>query len=176
MDEYALTRLIADVGKVNTRKCLQKAIFLLQEAGHDLDAKYVLHLYGPYSQDVADAAEKLTQLDILDEEVHPNALGRSYSYSLGTLGRRLLDEYEKTKEGKAHKVKVAEYEDTFKKLCKVGPWELELAATIAFYHGYRRLDWAKATEKTAEFKRVEKDADILKGAEKIARKYSIRAA
>jgi uncharacterized protein YwgA len=55
MNDYWLAKLIASVEEVDSRKRLQKSIYLLQFLkGFPLKLDYFLHFYGPYSWELAD--------------------------------------------------------------------------------------------------------------------------
>jgi uncharacterized protein YwgA len=82
MTEYQLAKLVQMAGSLKTRKRLQKATYLLQAAGCPLAADFILHLYGPYSHEVAYLADALTARGVLREEETPLPAGREYTYEL----------------------------------------------------------------------------------------------
>ena len=67
MKDYWLAKLIDSVTEVDSRKRLQKAIYLLQLAGCPLQCEYILHYYGPYSFELAGLIDQLKGADIIDE-------------------------------------------------------------------------------------------------------------
>ena len=175
MDTYGLARLIASVEVVDSRKRLQKCIYLLHLSGCDLDADYRLHYYGPYSRDVADAVDLLTQSDILAESSTPSQMGERYSYKIKDHGRALLANYEATDEGKKAMKRIEpSMVAYFQKLNEMDLWTLEVASTIAFYYrssSCNTLDEALA--KAAEFKRVRRNATVLKEASKVVEEFAL---
>ena len=170
---YALAKFIASVEEVDARKRLQKCIYLIQEAGCDLGAEYELHLYGPYSRDVARAVDRLEARHIVDEGVKDNGCGGvQYSYKITDAGETFLGECEATEQGKSEGEKIRSYVDLFRNLNDEPLWPLELAATMAFYRCRAGLDWEHARAKTSEFKKEPKEKDAMVHAEKLARNYA----
>jgi uncharacterized protein YwgA len=172
MDMYALTKLIDSVGKVDSRKRLHKCVFLLQLAGLDMEAEYCLYYYGPFSRDVAEATDLLTQSKVLAETEIPNPMGASYSYEVTEKGKGMLTDYEARPEGKAACERVSAFIDQFQALLAEPLWTLELASTVAFYRFVRNVTAAQARAMTAEFKNVRPNASVLDDAEKIAERFA----
>ena len=173
MNIYALAKLIESVEEVDSRKRLQKCIYLLQEAGCDLGAEYVLHLYGPYSRDVAVGTDQLEEAGIIQETVEDNGCGGvRYRYEMTEDGKRALDAFEQTSEGMESKSEVGRYLPLFRQLNGIPVWTLELASTIAFFHFQEGSKWAIAKSRTAEFKQVRVDAGVLTEAQNLAKKYT----
>lgn len=172
MDTYALAKLIASVGEVDSRKRLHKCVFLLQLAGLDMGAEYCLYYYGPFSRDVADATDLLTQSKILKETEIPNPMGASYSYKVTEIGKGMLADYEAKPEGKAACKQVSAFVDQFHALLAEPLWTLELASTVAFYRFVRNRAPGEARAMTAEFKHVRPNASVLDDAEKIAERFA----
>ena len=54
--------------KISGKKRLQKFGMLLQYAGLGLDVDFSLHHYGPYSSELADAADELSWSGAIKEE------------------------------------------------------------------------------------------------------------
>lgn len=172
MDTYALAKLIASVGEVDSRKRLHKCVFLLQLAGLDMGAEYCLYYYGPFSRDVAEATDLLTQSKILAETETPNPMGASYSYRITPKGAAMLSDYEASPEGTGACKKVSAFIDRFEGLMKVPLWTLELASTVAYYRSCKKFDPKKARAMTAEFKNVRPNAGVLNEAEAIADQFA----
>ena len=172
MNTYALAKLIASVGEVDSRKRLHKCIFLLQLAGLETRAEYCLHYYGPFSRDVAETTDLLTQSNILEETPHAHPMGEQYSYRIAAKGLAMLADYEATPQGQAARDKAASFVDRFKALKTEPLWTLELAATLAFYRFVRQLSPEEARAKTAEFKQVQPNAGVLNDAEQVAARFA----
>lgn len=173
MKAYALAKLIAESGGVDARKRLQKCIFLLQKYGCDMDAFYIMHYYGPYSSDVAETTDVLTQSGLLDEKPSVHPWGEQYAYTINEeRGRSLLQEFEGTEEGRSEKGRIERFVEDFKSLCDEPLWTLELAATMAFYKTEEGCTWDEAKKKTSQFKRVDLGENVLVEAECIAKKFT----
>jgi uncharacterized protein YwgA len=167
MNNYALARLMASAGGIDSRKRLQKCVYFVQKAGCPLRAKYVLHLYGPYSQDVADATDVLSANGYLEESQTFNGCGGvQYAYTLAPSGAAKINEIGQ-RQGDASPTE--EDEKLFKRLSRENLWKLELASTISYFRSDVGLPWATARKRTAAFKKVKEDASILREAEDLAR-------
>ncbi len=68
MRDYWLAKLISSITEVDSRKRLQKSIYLLQRAGCPLRFSYILHYYGPYSFDLAGLIEQLKGSSVVAKE------------------------------------------------------------------------------------------------------------
>ncbi len=101
MNRYKLAKIVDWAGTLETRKRMQKVVYLLQVAGCPLGADYTLHHYGPYSQEVARLTDEMVQANLLDEKTASNAVGQQYSYNLSPTARRSLAEFEATQAGRA---------------------------------------------------------------------------
>ncbi len=175
MKAYALAKLIAESEGVDARKRLQKCVFLLQKHGCNMDAIYFMHYYGPYSSDVAETTDVLTQSGLLDEKSSVHPWGEQYAYTINEEnGRRLLREFEGTEEGRSEKERIERFVEDFKSLCDEPLWTLELAATMAFYKTEEGCEWNEAKEKTSQFKRVGPGESVLVEAECIAKRFAER--
>lgn len=169
MKEYWLSKLLCAVGHVDSRKRLQKSIYLLQRKGCPLVFDYFLHYYGPYSSDLADLTDRLDSAGIIEETSHQDRFGNiTYKVEFTEKGSRLLDRFEETDQGRKMSEQIDHFVSLFKKLTRESVARLELAATAAFlYDG----SWEKAGEQTARFKKVEKKSKELAGALALGRKF-----
>lgn len=170
---YALLRLISSVKRVDSRKRLQKSVFLLQASGCDIGADYFLHFYGPYSRDVAEELDLLAQSDWVEETRAPHRMGETYSYKITSSGKAALAACESTLEGKRAKKKIKPYIPGFIELRDEPLWTLELASTIAYYRTSGGVStWVRAKQKAAKFKRVRKNASVLREAFDLAKRFA----
>ena len=165
MDRYQLAKLVQWSGKLDTRKRLQKVVSLLKAAGADIKAEYTLHLYGPYSSDVAQRTDEMAAAGFLLEEVTTNAFGgQTYSYSLPEHVERQLSELDK----QASRQAFLQHETLARKLLNEPALRLELASTVA--HIYQaKLDWTQARIDAAAFKKRKPDCPEMLDAERLAR-------
>ena len=158
MNKYQMAKLVSVAGTIQTRKRVQKIVYLLQAAGLDLGANFRLHHFGPYSSEVAGLLNQMSRDEILAEEKQRNAAGWQSSYSLTEHGKSSITAFEKTPAGQRHMEDFKKIEPQLRKLLKVtNLWELELGATIAYFYA-KLQDWDKAVEEACSFKDVRPDA------------------
>ncbi len=162
MKDYWLAKLISSVTEVDSRKRLQKSIYLLQRAGCPLQFSYILHYYGPYSFELAGLIDQLKSADIIDESPEQTGFGGvRYRSEISQKGKRVLENFQKSKTGKDVYGQIQPFIPIFEKLNQKDLWVLELAATIAyFYEG----NWAEAQKQTATFKKLSTNDNNLKKA------------
>lgn len=67
MRDCWLAKLISSITEVNSRKRLQKLIYLLQRAGCPLHFSYILHYYCTYLFDMAGLIEQLKDYSVVAE-------------------------------------------------------------------------------------------------------------
>lgn len=168
MTRYQLAKLVQWAGTLRTRKRLQKVAYLLQAAGCPFDDEFGLHLFGPYSANVAECADDMTNLGLLQEECIGNMAGKQYNYSLTEDAQARLAALESTAEGQAWAQELAPYEARAKELLTTDVRDLEVAATVVFFRrqGY---DWPEAVSRTCKFKGLNLRDTIVRSAEALAR-------
>lgn len=167
MKDYWLAKLISEVGEVDSRKRLQKAVYLLQVSGCPLQCDYILHYYGPYSFELAELINELDSVGVITEEEQPAGIGSRYTSSIKQEGKEMLKEFGETETGTKLKRPLSKFISEFQELNKVDLRKLELAATTAFFYDD---DWEVAQEETAKFKKVHVDDAKLKEAVELAKK------
>lgn len=168
MKDYFLAKLISSVEVVDSRKRLQKSIYLLQRAGCPLKFDYILHYYGPYSFELAGLIDQLKSTGIISEDQNRSVNISQYMSEVTEKGRKALKKYENLPEGKGAKRKLSRFIVLFENLNKTDSRQLELAATAAyFYQG----DWEEAKRQTAFFKKVPRNNSGLSKAIQIAKQY-----
>lgn len=154
MTHYELAKLVQWAGpELNSRKRLQKVVYLLQSAGAPLEASYTLHHYGPYSQEVAQLSDEMVVAGLLVERPFMNAVGVSYAYSMPPRTQELLKQLEEEPAQRNLVASLAPFETQAKALLVRDLWELEVASTIAYFRR-QGLDWAAAVQRACEFKKV----------------------
>ena len=84
LDEIGLGEL--EIGEFNTRKVLQKKVYLTQLTGVDLGYRYNWYLYGPYSPALASDAFALRDEINYDKEFNNYELTSRTKSKLATLG------------------------------------------------------------------------------------------
>jgi uncharacterized protein YwgA len=172
MTRYQLAKLVQWAGTLHSRKRLQKVVFLLQAGGCPFEADYVLHHYGPYSQEVARLSDEMVRFGLLKESTTKNTVGVQYSYTWGDPVAPGIAELESTPKGKQFAEQMAPYEQKGKELLSADLSLLEVASTIAYFrkHGH---DWPDAVERTCKFKSLDASsgAKFIKKAEELARQF-----
>jgi len=170
MKDYWLAKLISSVDKVESRKRLQKSVYLLQRAGCPLQCDYLLHYYGPYSFELAGLIDQLGGAGIISEksEVLGNGVVR-YKSAITDKGRKVLESFEKADVGKQARKQIEPFVLRFKPLVGEDLWVLELAATVGYYYD---CDWEYAKACTATVKGIhDKNSKQLLEATELAMKY-----
>jgi uncharacterized protein YwgA len=169
MKDYWLAKLIGSVEQVDSRKRLQKSIYLLQLAGCPLKCDYLLHYYGPYSFELAGLIDQLNGAEIIEET--PELTGYSnvrYKSRIRDKGKRVLANFERGKTGKKVHAQIKPFIPRFQKLNQEDLWVLELGATVAYFYKDR---WEDAQTQTAEFKRIRKNDHNLSKATELAKTF-----
>ena len=108
MKDYWLAKLISSVTEVDSRKRLQKSIYLLQQAGCPLQCDYILHYYGPYSFELAALIDQLDGAKIIEETPEATGYGSRYESRITEKGRKILHSIEETED---YCIKVHAYTD-----------------------------------------------------------------
>jgi uncharacterized protein YwgA len=174
MQPYHLAKLIqwAPAGKLKSRKRMQKVVFLLQAAGcAEFDADFILHHYGPYSQDVAALTDQMVSAGLLLEEAEPNQqIGSSYSYRLSDSAKNSLERFEREESGKQMAARLEPFQDRAEELFKTDLKELEYAATVVYFHR-QQADWKKAERKTCRFKNLAAGGASVRAATALAKRF-----
>ncbi|GKV69105.1 hypothetical protein NCCP2716_16030 [Sporosarcina sp. NCCP-2716] len=75
-----IVRMIALADEVNGRKKLQKMVYILKKLQFDFAAKYELHMYGPYSEELTLRVEELCEMGFLDETCTDKGSYVQYTY------------------------------------------------------------------------------------------------
>jgi uncharacterized protein YwgA len=166
MKDYWLAKLISSVMEVDSRKRLQKSIYLLQKSGSPLHFSYILHYYGPYSFELAGLIDQLDSVEIIKETRE----GSAYKSRITPRGKKAIKNFEKTEAGEEAKEALSSFIPKFVELNKRDPLQLELAATISYFN---EGDWAEAENQTATFKRVALNDTNLKRAAELARSFKL---
>jgi uncharacterized protein YwgA len=168
MTRYQLAKLVQWAGKLRTRKRLQKVVYLLQAAGCPLDDEFGLHLFGPYSQTVAERTDEMTNLGLLQEECTGNVAGQQFNYALTDDAKTRLAALESTPHGQAWARELAPFEGQAKEFLATELRELEVAATIAFFRRQGH-EWPEAVTFACSFKGLTTKDELVQRAEALAR-------
>lgn len=167
MDRYQLAKLVqwSRGGELQTRKRLQKVVSLLRAAGCPINAEYTLHLYGPYSIDVAQRTDEMVAAKLLEETPGDNGMGgTTFSYRLGKQVELQLSKLDSD----PARAEFLRYEELARQLLGEQPRKLELASTLAHIFA-REQDWDRAREATARWKGETPEGRVMQDAERLAR-------
>jgi uncharacterized protein YwgA len=167
VDRYQLAKLVQWSGRggLQTRKRLQKVVSLLRAAGCPIEAEYTLHLYGPYSIDVAQRTDEMVAAKLLEETPGDNGMGgTTFSYRLSKQVEAQLPKLD----AEPSRGEFLRYEKLARRLLAEQPRKLELASTLAHIYA-REQDWGRAREATAQWKREAPDGPVMQDAERLAR-------
>lgn len=167
MTRYQLAKLVEWAGKLNSRKRLQKVVFLLQASGCPFNADYTLHHYGPYSQEAARLSDEMVQAGLLKEESQENQVGLQYSYDLTEHAKERVKLLEATPQGKEMAEQLVPFEKEAKKLLKMDLKELEVASTMVYFR-QQGHDWPESVERTCKFKNLTPRLGLVKKAKELA--------
>jgi len=172
MTRYQLAKLVEWAGTLNSRKRLQKVVFLLQASGCPFDADYTLHHYGPYSQEVARLSDEMVQVGLLEETSEANQVGMQYSYDLTENAAKDVAELDQTPKGKKLAAQLTPYEKKAKELLNTDLWLLEVASTLVYFR-QQGHDWPESVERTCKFKSLDPSSNtkFLKKVEELARQF-----
>jgi uncharacterized protein YwgA len=168
MTRYQLAKIVDWAGTLESRKRMQKAVYLLQVAGCPLEAEFNLHHYGPYSQDVARLSDEMVQAGLLEEKAVPNMRGQQYSYRLAESARQRLADIESDARSRSLAEQLAPFEAKARGFFKADLKTLEVASTMVFFRKQGH-DWPTTLEKTCQFKELTEDCLLTKNAEGLAR-------
>ena len=146
MTRLELAKLVEWSGTVQGRKRLQKLVFLLRSAGAPVEAKYKLHHYGPYSDEVAERTGELVRLGLLTEEFRATG----YCYELSAKAREQLAAAEGVG-SRSVADPLGDHRPLVERLIQEDLWVLELASTIAWFR-YGGESWSAATTRAAAYK------------------------
>lgn len=160
MNRYQLAKLVSWAKRLHTRKRLQKVVYLLQAAGCPLATEYSLHLYGPYSEELARLTDEMTRQALLEEQSSENGRGTQYSYTLSPVAVKQIADLERTDRGREWAAELSPFADRAESLFAEDLKRLEFASTIVFFRRQGN-DWPQAVEKAAAFKRTPAVKDAL---------------
>ena len=170
MTRYQLAKLVEWAGTLNSRKRLQKVVFLLQAAGCPFDADYTLHHYGPYSQEVARLSDEMVQVGLLEETSEANQVGMQYSYDLTETAASEMAQLEKTPQGKKLAKPLASFETKAKELLNTDLWLLEVSSTMVYFRKQGH-SWPDSVERTCKFKNLTASTGVVTKAEGLAHQF-----
>ncbi|MCB9855090.1 MAG: hypothetical protein H6818_05330 [Phycisphaerales bacterium] len=168
MDRFQLATIADWAGEkgLQGRKRIQKVVYLLQRAGCPLGADFTLHLFGPYSRDVADACDNMVAAKLFAARVEPSGAGNKYCYQLTDLARKALPQTRQRFPDRA--AELAQFRERAQRLLQEDSWQLELGATILYFQESLG-DWNMALQEACKFKKVRSEDAVSESALQLAR-------
>jgi len=160
--QFATLLSWADEEGIQGRKRLQKVVFMLQQAGCDLNCHYILHHYGPYSRDVADTCDEMVAAGLIEESQRMG--GIQYRYKLAPRTIELLKKSSPDTRLKA-------FQSKWISLLKEDLWTLELGSTILYFY-QKNSDWNDAMQKACNFKKKQPETPPNKKALEFAKRMT----
>ena len=172
MTRYQLAKLVQWAGTLNSRKRLQKVVYMLQAAGCPFDAEYTLHHYGPYSQEVARLSDEMVQVGLLKESSEQNQVGLQYFNNLTEKAAKEVADLDQAPKGQKLAEQLSPFEQKAKELMRTDLSLLEVASTIVYFR-QQGHDWPDSVERTCKFKNLDASSStrFVKKAEELARQY-----
>jgi uncharacterized protein YwgA len=169
MDRFQLAKLADWAGPtgLNGRKRLQKVVYFLQRSGCPLNSEFMLHLYGPYSRDVANVCDDMVAAGLLSVTIDQGQSGSKYCYRLPDHTKEILRESEKR--NPERNVAMEPFRDRAIELLGLNTGDLELGSTVLFFQEQVK-DWESAHQLACEFKKVPPDSVVAKGALDLAKR------
>lgn len=166
MNRYQLAKLVEWAGTIKTRKQLQKVVYLLQASGCPFEAEYTLHLYGPYSADVAQRTDEMVGAGFLDENpTSVGARGQSFSYQLTDKARQKLREVDGQENTRPWLEQMSKFKSQAEALFQEPELrKLEFASTIAYFREEQKMSWEKARDAAAKFKKQKPNGQAMREA------------
>ncbi|SHM87749.1 hypothetical protein SAMN05660826_02227 [Caldanaerovirga acetigignens] len=117
----ALIAYLADKTVIRGKKALQKLVYFCTEIGVPVYASFRMHIYGPYSNEVAEELSEAITKEIIKLSYD------GFSFTKGNTCQKYIDEHKQDID--AYRAKIDRVLDTFGKL---SPLDLELYATVHF--------------------------------------------
>lgn len=160
MNRLQLATLLSWAGEkgLEGRKRLQKLVFFLQQAGCPLQCQYMLHHYGPYSRDVADACDEMVAAGLIEETV-----GSSYCYKLTPATWNHLAD--------APDSKMELFRELAVSLIHEDIWPLELGSTILYFYMHSH-DWDMSLAQACKYKKVDAASRVSQAALVLAKRVN----
>jgi len=169
MKRYQLAKLVEWADTLESRKRMQKIVFMLKVKGCSLDADFILHRFGPYSSDVARLTDEMVRCGLLDEYETDIGMGRvKYEYQLSSQGKEQLQGMESSGIQAETLQELEQYKTLTKKLLDADLWKLEVASTVVFFRDQGH-NWEDSKTEAFQFKNVDSHSEFAEEVEELAR-------
>lgn len=137
MEHEALIAYLVSKTEIMGKKALQKLVYFCMEAGVPLYARYRFHIYGPYSNEVA---EELGEA-ISKEIIRVSKGGYSFYFTKGTSCNEYVEQYREEIEQNREKI-----DKVLRSFGKFTPFKLELYSTVHFIASSLQEAYGEVTE------------------------------
>lgn len=122
-----ILELLRRCGDTVGKTFLQKVIYVLQDWMEvQLDYDYRLHFYGPYSSELSDDIEALSDINLIDLEYDSSGYG--YKIKISESGKLFLDE-----NLEQYMTDVGKIDRAINLFGKVGVRDMELKSTLLYF-------------------------------------------
>ena len=135
MKVETVTAYLASKKNIRGKKALQKLIYFCKESGIPLDCSYRMHLYGPYSHEVAQELHDLIEMELLKED------NQNMGFTQGTACEAYLKQHEREIETYRNKL-----DAVLERFGSFSPFFLELYATTHFIATARYQTYGTVTK------------------------------
>jgi len=164
---YYLLKPFCELGEVRGRTMAQKIFYLLQSLGYPTRLQYILHYFGPYSEDLTSflqfASRSDPQLLVEDPKRLPPE-GIRFDYRCTEPAAELIKALEKDLISPEQAETASRFCETAKAVNSKSAKVLELAATVLYFEKERGCSRAEACEKTRAMKATKADKGSMNAA------------
>ncbi|MDP8223054.1 MAG: hypothetical protein P9L99_06825 [Candidatus Lernaella stagnicola] len=158
LQDIALLKCVEEAGNLDGRKRLQKTMFFLKQYGYPVANTYFIHYFGPYSAELAERVDDLTNQDLLEEKCDEPGNGfTEYHYSLSDTGLEKLPEIFQGVTEEQQSL-IEEMAQEFVDLKQHDVFVLEMASTILYWLDWG-MNWEEAVATMVRAKAVDKNHD-----------------
>jgi len=172
---YYLLKPFCELGEVHGRTMAQKIFYLLQSLGYPTRLQYILHYFGPYSEDLTSFLQFASRSEpqLLHEKSEKVGYdGVRFDYTCTASARELVQALE-TEVLSPDQVKVASRFCEAAKALNFKPANvLELAATVHYFEKERGCSLKDACDKTRAMKRTKAEGGAMRAATKLLSEIS----
>ena len=166
-NDYQLLKLVGSVSLIRGRKKLQKLIFIMNHLGFQIEDRFFMHYYGPYSADLALQIDGLVEKRLIEEK----KILSEYAYRITPDGEKQIELFEKIMVDSRYVSHLNKMAEKFKEFQTHNTFPLELASTILFWTDWGK-NYAEAVYVTETQKNVKRTNKVFREAIEIFHKVN----
>lgn len=123
-------------------------IHIAKVLGYPFKEYFTLHLYGPFSQELAADVQRMKEMDIVVEREKD----KYYMIKLTKNGEKFLERFQKNIKEDIGVEKFNKMKNLFRELSSYEPWKLETLSTLFYFYqiGYTDFDQLQQRVKRAK--------------------------